>query len=191
MADKYIENFFEAMGIITKNAIDKAGYDRTVKGIIESAYDNNKKSHNVNISGAIRTAYSEKEYKIGDVVYVLEPGGNTSAQLQIIGKEQNAITEKIDEENTILNYTYNGGNMIQNYGSQTLSGPQTTLILYNSEDENTWKNFNINHFNAYIKNSLGFQLDSYSNINGLMNQLHLQKILWMLFIGSQKALQTS
>lgn len=155
MADKFIQDFFEAMKMVAKSEVDQAAYDTTARGIVQSVAEDG--SYIVRINGADRTAYSADEYKVNDVVYVLNPGGNFSAQLQIIGKEKNKLSAELeDEENFDDTYVTNGSNQIS--ANKIFSLDSSNIILYPANEEINDIGFDKSKFIAYLKYSQGIQL---------------------------------
>lgn len=61
---------------IVKDLIEKAPYDKTYKGVIQSSAANGSTYENkVLINGRDKTIKSKQQYSVGDYVYVLVPCG--------------------------------------------------------------------------------------------------------------------
>lgn len=92
MAAKYIEDFLRAMDIISQSSIEKAGYDKTVTGVIEKVEDEKEGRYKVRIADVSRSIYGEPGFNKGDTVYVLVPQSDFNEQLRIIGRQPVSVT---------------------------------------------------------------------------------------------------
>ena len=150
MADKYIQDFLDAIKMVANNTIKNAKYDTTEKGVIQGNYNAARGSYIALISGAEREVYGDEGYSIGDLVYILNPNGDFSQQLHIIAKEYIGIGNQLENEVEVTDqYVTNGDNQMP------LESFTSTIVLlpFAEAQSGSLPKINRQQFLAYLKNS--------------------------------------
>ncbi len=85
---KIEQEIFKSIQTIAKRIVDKAGYDKTIRGTVIATPINQEIFYTIKHENALYHArYSgQEEIKIGDVVCVLIPNNDTTTTKYILGK---------------------------------------------------------------------------------------------------------
>ena len=109
MADTWRQNaIVEAIQIITDRRIAQAGYDKTIKGIINNVLDSAAGKYEIKYQDSLFEAYatsSDLNYQIGQMVSILIPGNDWSRVKTILGGISNQTL--IQNEIPVASNQYN------------------------------------------------------------------------------------
>jgi hypothetical protein len=88
MSNNYENKILDAIQTIVENAVSKANYDKTIKGVISKCSDKSLGKYVVKYQDSSFYAYAADTsvtYTAGTSVYVLVPGNDMSQTKTIIG----------------------------------------------------------------------------------------------------------
>lgn len=157
----YENKILDAIQKIVDNAITKAHYDKTVKGIISKCSDAEIGKYTVKYQDSSLIAYSadvNTSYSVGEMVYVLIPGNNMTQAKTIIGSVDRLGTNYLDVVDTISQYSVIGNNIIINDGNEiglcSYKPGGDAVVLYDKEhSEDALINLDVVAANTYLKQS--------------------------------------
>ena len=157
----YENKILDAIQKIVDNAITKAHYDKTVKGIISKCSDAEIGKYTVKYQDSSLIAYSadvNTSYSVGEMVYVLIPGNDMTQAKTIIGSVDKLGTNYLDVVDTISQYSIIGNNIIINNGNEiglcSYKPGGDAVVLYDKEhSEDALINLDVVAANTYLKQS--------------------------------------
>lgn len=153
----YENSILSAIEILVDDAVNNAGYDKTIIATVKECVDADKGKYKLQYQDSTFYAYSTNGEKYLDQtnVYVLIPKNDFSNEHKIITGEssKNSIISTPVAEKSELNYTILGGNCISPIGNEIFSlSSNTTLNLYTIGGTNLIKFQNINNYIADTTN---------------------------------------
>lgn len=157
----YENKILDAIQKIVDNAITKAHYDKTIKGIISKCSDAEIGKYTVKYQDSSLIAYSadvNTSYSIGEMVYVLIPGNDMTQAKTIIGSVDKLGTNYLNVVDTTSQYSVIGNNVVSNNGNEiglcSYKPGGDTIVLYNKEHSgDALINLDITAANTYLKQS--------------------------------------
>ena len=157
----YENKILDAIQKIVDNAVSKAHYDKTIKGIISKCSDEETGKYVVKYQDSSLIAYSadtDASYSAGEMVYVLIPGNDMTQVKTIIGSVDKLGTNYLNVINTISQYSVVGNNIISstnnNIGLCSYTPDGDAVVLYDKNDSgNALINLDTVAANAYLKQS--------------------------------------
>lgn len=152
----YENQILDAIETLSNNAINNAGYDKTIKGVIIENIDALSGKYKVKYQDSEIEAYSNNTdniYTEGTLVNILVPNGDftqTKTILDIVDKDNAVYTSVLEEEEK---YSNEGGNMISATNEFGLSSYKINdeLILYDEENNINLINFDKLKFEEYVQ----------------------------------------
>ena len=152
----YEKNILEAIQILIDNAISKAGFDKTVQGIISKCVDEKNGKYVVIYQDSSFYAYSNdtsQTYSAGTPVYVHIPKNDFTKTKTIIGSVNKLGSDYINKVDSIDKYDIIGNSVLtldeeQGVCSYLPSGD--ILILYNKDAESSLIDIDATAANTYI-----------------------------------------
>lgn len=135
---EYENKILNAIETIVDSSISKAGYDKTIKAIIDKCIDSTSGCYQVKYQDSIFEAYATDKdviYAKGALVQILVPGNDMTQNKTILGLVQRNKSELISTANSEIQYKITGPNVIS---SETVFGLCSYLesdkeILYNKD----------------------------------------------------------
>lgn len=157
----YENKILDAIQKIVDNAVSKAHYDKTIKGIISKCSDEETGKYVVKYQDSSLIAYSadtNASYSAGEMVYVLIPGNDMTQVKTIIGSVDKLGTNYLNVIDTISQYSVVGNNIISstnnNIGLCSYTPNGDAVVLYDKNDSgNALINLDTVAANAYLKQS--------------------------------------
>lgn len=153
----YENRILDAIETITTNAINKAGYDRTIQATIVESVDSGLGKYIVKYQDSEFEAYSNNidiYYPSGTLVNILVPNGDFNLDKIIISaKDKNQIeyTNIIEEEERYQNDSGNAISSIQEFGLCSYK-EKDVCILYDKETNENNINLNVDFIEKNIEN---------------------------------------
>lgn len=155
---KYENQILDAIETIVNNAVDKAGYDKTIQAKIVSCDDQTIGKYKVQYQDSVFYAYSgssEINYMAGSEVYILVPNNDMSRDKTILGSVSRlgrnyAVSAEGEEAFEII-----GNNCVESKNSYELCSYQTTneYVIYDVNQSDNDLRLNLKSINEYIKSS--------------------------------------
>jgi hypothetical protein len=153
----YENRILDAIETITTNAINKAGYDRTIQATIVESVDSGLGKYIVKYQDSEFEAYSNNidiYYPSGTLVNILVPNGDFNLDKIIISaKDKNQIeyTNIIEEEERYQNDSGNAISSTQEFGLCSYK-EKDVCILYDKETNENNINLNVDFIEKNIEN---------------------------------------
>ena len=170
----YENQILNAIETLVNNAVSKAEYDKTIKGIIVKCVDESQNKYVVKYQDSTFYAYANEGQSIfpdGTLVYILIPGNDMTQRKSIIDSVTNLGEDYIDVVESNDRYDVIGNNIINSVNSFDLCSytPQgQELVLYDKADE-AHAAIDVNKIaaDAYLKkaNYLTIGADFRTNLN--------------------------
>lgn len=156
---KYENQILDAIETIVDNAVNKAGYDRTIQAKIINCDDPTIGKYKVQYQDSVFYAYSgssEISYMDGSEVYILIPNNDMSRDKTILGSvsklgKNYAVAAEGEEAFEII-----GSNCIESSNNYSLCSYKTTneYVIYNRNSSSAnHLRLNLKSINEYIKSS--------------------------------------
>lgn len=161
---KYENQILDAIETIVDNAVNKAGYDRTIQAKIINCDDPTIGKYKVQYQDSIFYAYSgssEINYTNNSEVYVLIPNNDMSRDKTILGSvsklgKNYAVAAEGEEAFEII-----GNNCVESSNNYSLCSYKTTneYVIYNKNSSTAnHLRLNLKSINEYIKSSTSITL---------------------------------
>ena len=154
----YENKILDAIETIVNNAVDKAGYDKTIQAKIINCDDPTIGKYKVQYQDSVFYAYSgssEVTYNNNAEVYVLIPNNDMSRDKSILGSVSKlgrdyAVTAEGEEAFEII-----GNNCVESQNSYELCSYETTTEykIYDVNESDNDLRLNLKSINEYIKSS--------------------------------------
>ena len=160
---KYENQILDAIETIVNNAVDRAGYDRTIQAKIINCEDPTIGKYKVQYQDSIFYVYSnnsEVTYSSGSEVYVLISNNDMSRDKTILGSVNKlgrdyAVAAEGEEAFEVI-----GTNCVESNNIYELCSYKTTTeyIIYDKNKTDNLLRFNLKNINEYIKSSSSINL---------------------------------
>jgi len=169
MNNNYENKILDAIQTLVDNAVSKAGYDKTIKGIISKCVNESTGKYVVRYQDSTFYAYSndlDSVYSGGTSVYVLIPGNDMSQTKTILGSVDKLGTEYISLTESNAAYQEVGNSIVTSRGDRLGVSSYTpggdTLVIYDKDNsaEDNKVDVDIEGANIYFQNA------SYLEIGG-------------------------
>ena len=155
---KYENQILDAIETIVNNAVEKAGYDKTIQAKVLSCDDPTIGKYRVQYQDSIFYAYSgssEISYMAGSEVYILIPNNDMSRDKSILGSvsrlgKDYAVTAEGEEAFEII-----GNNCVESNNNYELCSYKNTneYVIYDVNQSDNNLRLNLKSINEYIKSS--------------------------------------
>lgn len=137
----YENQILNAIETIVDNAVSKANYDRTIRGVVSKCVDESTGKYVIRYQNSSFYAYGnagDNIYAGGTPVYVMIPSNDMSQRKTIVGSVSEMGSDYITISESAEGYEVVGNNVINSNGetglcSYTPNGE--TIVLYDKDDE--------------------------------------------------------
>lgn len=159
MSKNYENQILDAIQTLVDNAVDKAKYDKTIKGIVSKCTDQSKGEYVIKYQDSSFYAYSndlEQIYNSGTPVYVLIPGNDMAQTKTIIGSVNKLGSDYITIRDNANDYQIVGNSVVSSnneFGVCSYTPNGDAVVLYDKVNSISLIDINIFAANAYLKQS--------------------------------------
>ena len=158
----YENHLLNAIETIVDNTVNKAGYDKTIKAIIDKCLDATLGSYQVKYQDSVFEAFAADKnvkYQKGTLVQVLIPGNDMSQNKTILNPIQSDTIEIVESVGDDFEYNITGSNIISNinneeFGLCSYKKIDNIHILYDKDNPSNNKiNLDIQTFESIVKSA--------------------------------------
>lgn len=153
----YENQLLNAIETIVDNAINNAGYDKTIKAVVEKCLDSSIGKYSVRYQDSVFNAYSNNpdiKYSDGALVQILIPGndmGQNKIIVDVVKKDQMEYNSVLDEDSQYIITSNNSVLSSQSFGLCSYK-TEDSKILYDRDNDINLIDFDYTTIQSFINN---------------------------------------